>query len=152
MPSLETVIANHGIVQAAENAAYYGRLADTAGDAITPALRARIEAGRKITAEAYIKAVNAREAASRDIDMMLASYTAILTPASTGPAPKTLASTGNPIFNAPWTFLGQPCVNLPLMEADGLPIGVQLVGPRRDDGRLLRTARWLAAHVEQAAG
>jgi Asp-tRNA(Asn)/Glu-tRNA(Gln) amidotransferase A subunit family amidase len=147
MPSLETVIANHGIVQAAENAAYYGRLADTAGDAITPALRARIDAGRKITAEAYIKAANAREAASRDIDMMLASYTAILTPASTGPAPKTLASTGNPIFNSPWTFLGQPCVNLPLMEADGLPIGVQLVGPRRDDGRLLRTARWLAEHL-----
>ena len=59
--------------------------------------------------------------------------------------PRTLASTGNPIFNAPWLTSAQPCVTLPLLEADGLPIGVQLIGGRRDDGRLLRTARWLGA-------
>ena len=131
----------------AENAAYYGFLADIAGDSISPALRARIEAGRKVSAEAYIKALNASEIASRDVDMLLGAYTAIITPSSTGPAPKTLASTGNAIFNAPWTLMGQPCVNLPLMQAEGLPIGVQLVGPRRDDGRLLRTAKWLDAHL-----
>jgi Asp-tRNA(Asn)/Glu-tRNA(Gln) amidotransferase A subunit family amidase len=131
----------------AENAAYYGTLSDKAGDGISPALRVRIEAGRKVSAEAYIKAINASEIASRDVDMMLTSYTAILTPSSTGPAPKTLASTGNAIFNAPWTLMGQPCVNLPLMEADGLPIGAQLVGARRDDGRLLRTAKWVSTHL-----
>jgi len=38
-----------------------------------------------------------------------------------------------------------------LMEADGLAIGVQLIGARRDDGRLLRTAKWLAEHLDQAA-
>jgi Asp-tRNA(Asn)/Glu-tRNA(Gln) amidotransferase A subunit family amidase len=27
-------------------------------------------------------------------------------------------------------------------------MGVQLVGPRRDDGRLLRSAKWLVRHVE----
>jgi Asp-tRNA(Asn)/Glu-tRNA(Gln) amidotransferase A subunit family amidase len=26
-------------------------------------------------------------------------------------------------------------------------MGVQLIGPRRDDGRLLRSARWLANHI-----
>ena len=57
---------------------------------------------------------------------------------------KTLASTGNPIFNAPWTYLGNPCVNVQILEADGLPMGVQLIGARRDDGRLLRTAKWLS--------
>jgi Asp-tRNA(Asn)/Glu-tRNA(Gln) amidotransferase A subunit family amidase len=147
MPSLEAVVANHATVMAAEQAAYYGKLASNAGDAISGTLRKRIEAGRKIPVDAYIKAVNERENDSRNIDMMLTSYTAILTPASTGPAPKTLASTGNPVFNSPWTYLGQPCVNVPLLEADGLPIGVQLVGGRRDDGRLLRTARWLAEHI-----
>jgi aspartyl-tRNA(Asn)/glutamyl-tRNA(Gln) amidotransferase subunit A len=30
---------------------------------------------------------------------------------------------------------------------NGLPMGVQLVGPRHDDARLLRTARWLVAQV-----
>ena len=42
-----------------------------------------------------------------------------------------------------------PALTLPLMHAaNGLPIGVQLVGPRHGDARLLRTARWLARRVE----
>ena len=44
-----------------------------------------------------------------------------------------------------------PALNLPLMQGgNGLPLGVQLVGPRGSDARLLRTARWLVARV--AAG
>ena len=36
-------------------------------------------------------------------------------------------------------------MSVPLLQgANGLPLGVQLVGPRHGDGRLLRTARWLA--------
>jgi Asp-tRNA(Asn)/Glu-tRNA(Gln) amidotransferase A subunit family amidase len=39
-------------------------------------------------------------------------------------------------------------VTVPLMQgAEGLPLGVQLVGPRHGDARLLRTARWLASAV-----
>ena len=30
---------------------------------------------------------------------------------------------------------------------DGLPLGVQLVGRRNDDARLLRTARWMQAQA-----
>jgi Asp-tRNA(Asn)/Glu-tRNA(Gln) amidotransferase A subunit family amidase len=30
-------------------------------------------------------------------------------------------------------------------------MGVQLIGARRDDGRLLRTAKWLAGHLEAGA-
>jgi Asp-tRNA(Asn)/Glu-tRNA(Gln) amidotransferase A subunit family amidase len=41
-----------------------------------------------------------------------------------------------------------PALSLPLMQGgNGLPLGVQLVGPRHDDARLLRTARWLAARA-----
>jgi Asp-tRNA(Asn)/Glu-tRNA(Gln) amidotransferase A subunit family amidase len=41
-------------------------------------------------------------------------------------------------------------VTLPLLESDtGLPMGVQLVGRRGDDARLLRTARWLTGFVER---
>ena len=48
------------------------------------------------------------------------------------------------MFCTIWTLLGLPAVTLPLLTgADGLPIGVQLVGALGDDARLLRTARWL---------
>jgi aspartyl-tRNA(Asn)/glutamyl-tRNA(Gln) amidotransferase subunit A len=44
-----------------------------------------------------------------------------------------------------------PALSVPLMQGEnGLPLGVQLVGPRGGDARLLRTARWLVARV--AAG
>jgi len=41
-----------------------------------------------------------------------------------------------------------PAISLPLLESEnGLPLGVQLVGPRDGDARLLRTARWLASKI-----
>jgi Asp-tRNA(Asn)/Glu-tRNA(Gln) amidotransferase A subunit family amidase len=76
-------------------------------------------------------------------------YDAILTPAAPGEAPRGLDSTGNPIFCTTWTYLGTPAVTLPLLKSEaGLPLGVQLVGRRGDDARLLRTARWLAKTVQ----
>ena len=67
----------------------------------------------------------------------------MICPASAGSAPAGLETTGSPIFNGLWTYLGVPCVTLPRLTVDGLPMGVQLVGLRGDEGRLLRTARWL---------
>ncbi|HEY7644415.1 MAG TPA: amidase family protein, partial [Hyphomicrobiales bacterium] len=75
-------------------------------------------------------------------------YVAIVTPAAPGPAPEGLTSTGDPIFATLWTYLGVPALSLPLLEVDGMPVGVQLIGPRRDDARLMRTARWLVRHLE----
>jgi Asp-tRNA(Asn)/Glu-tRNA(Gln) amidotransferase A subunit family amidase len=71
-------------------------------------------------------------------------YDAIITPSAPGPAPRGLDSTGNPVFCTLWTFLGTPAVTLPLLKSDdGMPMGVQLVGRRGNDARLLRTANWL---------
>jgi Asp-tRNA(Asn)/Glu-tRNA(Gln) amidotransferase A subunit family amidase len=64
----------------------------------------------------------------------------ILVPAATGPAPFSLASTGDPRMNAPWTALGTPAVSIPLATGDGLPLGLQLTADRGDDRRLLRVA------------
>jgi len=76
-------------------------------------------------------------------------YDAILTPPALGTAPKGLGATGDPVFCVLWTLLGMPAVTLPLMRgANGLPLGVQLVGRRNFDPRLLRTARWLSAKLQ----
>ena len=55
------------------------------------------------------------------------------------------------MFNSIWTYLGVPCVNLPLLESDGMPLGVQLVGRRREDAKLLRSAGTLEAMYRAAA-
>ena len=81
------------------------------------------------------------------LEEIIKRYDAIITPAATGPAPKGLEATGKPVFNSLWTYLGVPCVTVPLLEADGLPMGVQLVSARHDDGRLLRNSRWLVEHL-----
>jgi len=82
-------------------------------------------------------------------ELFMERYDAILTPAAAGVAPKGLGATGDPRFCTLWTLLGMPALSLPLMQgAGGLPLGVQLVGRRNFDARLLRTARWLAARLE----
>ncbi|HIM41945.1 MAG TPA: hypothetical protein EYM71_03005 [Rhodospirillales bacterium] len=66
-------------------------------------------------------------------------------------APAGLDSTGSPVFCTLWTYCGTPAITLPLMEGpNGLPLGVQLVGRRGDDARLLRTANWLTGHIAGA--
>jgi len=151
-PSLTQAAEAAYVVQLAENGFHYGPFVARGRELIPDALADRITKGRRVTADDYMAALAVRETAYASVESILQDYSAILTPAAPGPAPRFDAgSTGNPIFNALWTFLGCPCVTLPLLEIeDGLPIGVQLVGARGDDGRLLRTARWLEGALKEA--
>jgi Asp-tRNA(Asn)/Glu-tRNA(Gln) amidotransferase A subunit family amidase len=137
-------VAAAGTVQSVEVAAYYGPLLERFPDLLSAGLRQRIEAGQRVTGSAYVAALNAREALYRAVEEVIAEYGTILTPAALGPPPKGLSSTGDAVFCAFWTYLGVPAVSVPLLQVAGLPIGVQLIAARRDDGRLLRSARQLA--------
>jgi Asp-tRNA(Asn)/Glu-tRNA(Gln) amidotransferase A subunit family amidase len=71
-------------------------------------------------------------------------FDAILTLPAPGQAPKGLDSTGDAIFNGLWTFLYMPCLTLPAGAGpDGLPVGIQLVGRRHADARLLDIGLWV---------
>lgn len=53
-------------------------------------------------------------------------------PATLGPAPAGIQATGDPNMNLPWTNAGMPAVTLPAGHAaNGLPLGLQLVGQTR---------------------
>ncbi len=147
----ERGIAAAKTVQNVELAHHYGPLLDAAPNLISPRLADQIEEGRRVTGIDYFAALDARNELYATVDGLIMQHGQILTPAALGPAPKGLESTGNPVFCAFWTYLGVPAVTLPLLEADGLPMGVQLIGARRDDGRLLRSARWLVQHLAEAA-
>lgn len=143
VPEMADVIKHHANVMSAENVAYYGPLLQRYPQGISPTLAARLEASAAVTAGDYIRSLNAREPMYVALARVLSRYAAIITLPACGAAPKGLGSTGNPVFNAMWTYLGVPCITLPLLQADGLPLGVQLVGPRRGEAALLAAAQWL---------
>ncbi|MBD3764077.1 MAG: amidase [Rhodobacterales bacterium] len=139
------------VINLAEMARYYDAPARRAGEALSPVLRAAMDRGRAITARDYLAALDWPAILAAGIDEILERADAILCPAAPGPAPQGLDSTGSAIFNGLWTMTGHPAVTLPLFTAgNGLPMGVQLVGRRGDDARLLRSANWLAARMAEA--
>ena len=114
------------------------------GEALSPSMRAKLEEGRSISAIDYMTALDWRETLNNALEQLFEGYDAIITPAAPGEAPRGLNSTGNPAFNGLWSLCGVPAITLPLLEGpNGLPVGVQIVGRRGDDARLLRTARWV---------
>jgi Asp-tRNA(Asn)/Glu-tRNA(Gln) amidotransferase A subunit family amidase len=116
-------------------------------DRLSAQLRDSIERGPEVPATDYVRAVARIPVLNRGLDEIFDHFDAILTPAAAGEAPG-CETTGNPIFCTIWTLLGTPALTLPLMGGEnGFPIGVQLVGKRGDDARLLRTARWLSERV-----
>ena len=72
-----------------------------------------------------------------------------IAPSATGEAPKFGPGTGDPIFCTIWTLAGLPSVNLPVLVGEtGLPIGMQMIGSRETDDRLLRTANWVLKELQ----
>ncbi|NND40555.1 MAG: amidase [Silicimonas sp.] len=109
-----------------------------------PQTREALETGRSTSAADYLEARDWQHRFTAALGEVFERCDAILCPAAPGPAPEGLEWTGDSIFNGLWTMVGTPAITLPLLTSEsGLPMGVQLVGPRHADGRLLRTARWL---------
>lgn len=143
----EDGLAALDIIRIAEAARHYGPVVDRTPELVDPVIRDVVERGRAVSAVAYLAALEERRSLRRLFAAVFMDHGTILTPPALGPAPEGFASTGDPSCCGLWTFLGTPALSLPLIEADGLPIGVQLVGAHGDDGRLLRTARLLIAEL-----
>jgi len=142
----------HRTIMQAEMAVYLAREWEKGRERLSEPMRAQLERGRQVKAFDYLRAVAlSRALPDTFLELFQQRYDAILTPCASGTAPAGLESTGDPAFCALWTLCGMPSVSLPLMQgASGLPLGVQLVGPRHGDARLLRTARWLVERVSSA--
>jgi Asp-tRNA(Asn)/Glu-tRNA(Gln) amidotransferase A subunit family amidase len=139
----------HQAIMEAEMAASLDLEWEKGREQLSPALRSQLARGREVTAVDYLRARARIPLLNEGFGEIFERCDAIITPASPGTAPHGLDFTGDPAFCTLWTLCGMPALTLPLMQGEnGLPMGVQLVGPRHDDARLLRTARWLAAQVE----
>ncbi len=135
-------------------------LADHA-DAYSPGVRLRLEMGRYLLAEDYVRAMRLREALSRLVARALERCDALILPTLPIPAPRLGATTVDvdgtqvPVRAAMlsltqlFNITGHPAISLPAGNGpEGLPRGIQIVGHRGRTERLLD----IAAAVEEVMG
>jgi Asp-tRNA(Asn)/Glu-tRNA(Gln) amidotransferase A subunit family amidase len=115
---------------------------------ISAQLKPRLDEGWKVTRADYDAVRESARGCRRALAGEMRELDFLLTPSAPSEAPRSLESTGDPVFNRAWTLLGVPCVTVPYGKgAHGLPLGVQLVGAFDGDMQLLAWAQWAAREL-----
>jgi Asp-tRNA(Asn)/Glu-tRNA(Gln) amidotransferase A subunit family amidase len=119
-------------------------------DVLAPDLRGKVENARGVTPEKLLASYALADSCRPAFDRLFGgTLDIILTPSAPGEAPEGLHTTGDAIFQKMWTLLHVPCVAIPVGRGPkNLPVGIQIVGPRMSDLRLLQTARMLAPIID----
>ena len=106
--------------------------------------------GNKHSAKEYAEAIDFMKRSYESYQEVFEDYHGVLSPSSPGVAPKGLKSTGTAEFNKVWSYMGTPCISLPLLEGENnLPLGVQIIGDKYDDHRFLGVANWLEKECKE---
>ena len=130
----------HSTLIAAEAENSHRHLFDVYRDAYPARLRDLLLRGRVVTTEERQRIQGHRARVSAELGRIFECYDVLLSASAPGPAPFGIASTGDPRMSLIWTYTGVPTLTLPAaLSSDGLPLGIQLVGARDDDQRLLAT-------------
>ena len=137
-----------------EAAAYHASTLESRADDYTPNVRLRLEMGRYILAEDYVRALRGRDVLIREVDQALTGFDGLLLPTLPIPAPTIGTTTvrvggsDQPIRNLMlrltqlFNLTGHPAISIPCGSTrEGLPVGAQIVGHRNRTPALLDTAR-----------
>jgi len=137
------VTPRHQMVMFVEAAAYHEHRFRKYPDDYPPKIRSVIEDGFRVPATEFARTREHQAALKMSImESFRDGVIVALTPATAGPAPD-LSTTGSPIFNSPWSYLGLPTVNIPMgWTPDGLPVALQLVGRPWEEAEVLQMAAW----------
>ena len=148
-PSFDGVIDAHRVIMAREAAGVHAERFAAHPSAYRPMIRSLIEEGSACTDDDEWKARDLGRRFGEEITGRVFGTAsvrgrgeAIVTPAATGQAPDT-ATTGDPVFNSPWSLTGAPVISIPVsLSPDGLPLAIQLVGRRDEVEELFAVALW----------
>jgi Asp-tRNA(Asn)/Glu-tRNA(Gln) amidotransferase A subunit family amidase len=130
MADIEAVNERHRALQAGEMAIEHGAWMDEHLNLYRQRTREILLRGREVPEGRLREARDGRAALrSRLHDAMdSAGIDLWISPSATGPAPRGIDSTGDPIMNLPWTHAGMPALSLPAGWVGRLPVGLQVVG------------------------
>jgi amidase len=147
-PAFNDILDDHGAITGWESARNYADERLRNPDKVSAELMAILKRGVDVPLDRYVAAQRKTVAFKAFIDSLFDSYDVLICPSAPGEAPEGREFTGDPRFNSIWTLAGTPCVTLPLATGDkGLPLGVQLVGLRHADDKLLSIAHWVLSNA-----
>ena len=151
-PILEDAYEAQFTVQDYENVRALAFEYDRHRDRIDASLRDHLTAALAISADEYDAARRTASRGRQALADAMADFDVILTPSAPGAAPHGLGATGNPMFNRLWTLMGAPCVNVPGLRDNELPLGVQIVGRFGRDRLTLEAALFVEQAIKRKVG
>jgi Asp-tRNA(Asn)/Glu-tRNA(Gln) amidotransferase A subunit family amidase len=116
---------------------------------LVPEVRSLLGPYLDVDLSVYAAARRRRQAYQAQFEELSAGWDAVMLPAATGVAPP-LASTGDAVMSRFWTALQMPAITIPMWRsAEGMPLGLQLLGKIGEDKALAEVAQWLHARSLQ---
>jgi aspartyl-tRNA(Asn)/glutamyl-tRNA(Gln) amidotransferase subunit A len=150
--SFAEVLPRHRTIMAVEGAAFHQDRLRRHLEDYGPWIRGLLEEGLRCPAPEYARCKAHQKLLRREMESCFDGVEALLTPATTGPAPDA-GSTGDPAFNSPWSYTGFPTISFPAGRSlDGLPLAVQLVGRPWGEHELAAVAAWCEDALAFAVG
>lgn len=147
-PMFDQAHALMRLLMAFEGARHFGPLQARDRSRLGDQLNALVDEGAAVPETHYREALATALSLRAEFAAIYRGFDALLTPPATAEAPATLRETGNPAFCSIWSLLGVPALTIPVgLGPAGLPLGLQLVGRRDDDERLLGVAAWCEAQL-----
>ena len=139
----EELLWAHRILMTTEGADAHRDWFDGRADDYSPNVRGVIEDGLKASAVDYLRAKEVQATFSREMGEAMRPFDVVMTPSTPTAAPRDLSTTGDPMFQSPFTFGGFPTISLPSgFDGNSMPLGVQLGTPHWEEERLLSVASW----------
>ena len=112
-------------------------------DDFAPKVREIIEDGLRTPTYEYIEAKHFQQEYVTQVSELLEKYDVLMMPTAMSGAPNA-ETTGQPVFQAPWTMAGVPAISLPYeLDHDGMPLGLQIISNHFSDLKLLSASMWV---------
>jgi Asp-tRNA(Asn)/Glu-tRNA(Gln) amidotransferase A subunit family amidase len=115
-------------------------------------IRNSLDAAARHDPSVFDRAQQHAVACQKALAVMFQRCDVLIAPSTSGEAPADLVSVSSSAFNRVWTLMHVPCLTIPAYSGpNGMPVGVQVVGPVGSDVATIAAAQCIADVVMKSA-